>query len=544
MKSSPTRHGFLVLAFLLASSVVFAVDIPLSNWTVPPYRAQGTSGGLSTMAEVTPAVLFIGITPCRLVDTRQAGFPAGYGMPALTAGVPRNFDLNNDPLCTSIPTDTFIQAYSLNVTVTNTQGPGFIKIYPQGGTVPFDVSTQNFLAGQTIANAAIVPAGTNGGITVVAAAGTDLIIDINGYFTERGGGAGTNFFYWESANTGTFGAARIRNTGDGANAHGVTAFTDSSTSGAAGIYGQAVTVLNSTAGGTQNTFGGKFQTHSVDFDSAGAKGISGWGDPMGETLDCSPCGTAGLRGVDTGTSPYFGFGVRSYGVLGISRSIGAAGLLLDPADTTTPVDTDAEGYLGYRSTATVFYGVLSLGGSGGTGIKSFIEPHKNDPTKVIRYVTLEGAEAGTYFRGKGKFERGVAVIEVPEDFRMVTAAEGLSIQVTPIGDMATVAVQSIGLDRIVVKGSRNVEFFYTVNGVRATFPDHKAIDDGTEFVPKSADARIPRYLSEGQKQLLIQNGTYKADGTVNMETAQRLGWDRVWAERARQRPQPAAAQSP
>jgi hypothetical protein len=76
-----------------------------------------------------------------------------------------------------------VAAYSLNITVTNTLGPGFISIYPQGGAAPL-VSTLNYLAGQTLANAAIVPAGTSGGITVVAGvSGTDLIIDINGYYS-------------------------------------------------------------------------------------------------------------------------------------------------------------------------------------------------------------------------------------------------------------------------------------------------------------------------------------------------------------------------
>jgi hypothetical protein len=121
---------------------------------------------------------------------------------------------------------------------------------------------------------------------------------------------------------------------------------------------------------------------------------------------------------------------------------------------------------------------------------------------------------------------------------MVTDREGLTIQVTPIGEMASFAVVSIGLDRIVVKASRNVEFFYLVHGVRATFKDHTPIKDGVEFVPRKADATIPRYLSEGQKQLLIRNGTYRADGTVNLETAKRLGWDRAWAESEGSQPPP------
>jgi hypothetical protein len=88
---------------------------------------------------------------------------------------------------------------------------------------------------------------------------------------------------------------------------------------------------------------------------------------------------------------------------------------------------------------------------------------------------------------------------VPEDFRLVTDAEGLSIQVTPIGEMASFAVVSIGLDRIVIKGSRNVDFFYTVNGVRRTFNHLRPIVNGGDFAPTRADARIPNYLSEGQR---------------------------------------------
>jgi hypothetical protein len=177
---------------------------------------------------------------------------------------------------------------------------------------------------------------------------------------------------------------------------------------------------------------------------------------------------------------------------------------------------------------------------GGTGAKYFIEPHATDPSLVIKYIALEGPESGTYFRGKGRFQNGLASIEVPEDFRMVTDREGLSIQVTPIGQMATVAVQSIDLDRIVVQGSRNVEFFYTVNGVRKTHKNLTPIGPGTEFVPASPDTKMPLYLTEGQKQMLISNGTYKPDGTVNMETARRLGWDKEWEKRARPAPQPAS----
>jgi hypothetical protein len=192
--------------------------------------------------------------------------------------------------------------------------------------------------------------------------------------------------------------------------------------------------------------------------------------------------------------------------------------------------------LGYTPTV----GLNVTGTTQATGMKNFVEPHPTDPSKMIRYTSLEGNEAATYFRGRGKFERGIAVIEVPDDFRIVTAAEGLSIQVTPIGEMASVAVQSIGLERIVVRGSRNVEFFYTVNGIRLAFKDVGPIAENEKvFVPRSPDEPMPEYLSQVLRDRLMSNGTYRRDGTVNMETARRLGWDKEWENRERPAPQPA-----
>jgi hypothetical protein len=121
---------------------------------------------------------------------------------------------------------------------------------------------------------------------------------------------------------------------------------------------------------------------------------------------------------------------------------------------------------------------------------------------------------------------------------LVTDEEGLTVQITPIGGMASVGVMKADLNEIVVQSSRNLEFYYLVNGVRHTQKGLTPIAEGTEFIPRHANSKIPAYLTEGQKQLLIRNGTYRADGTVNMETAQRNGWDRIWAERERPEPAP------
>jgi hypothetical protein len=222
-----------------------------------------------------------------------------------------------------------------------------------------------------------------------------------------------------------------------------------------------------------------------------------------------------------------GESIPGYGVLGISQATGVGAALLDVSNVQLV-------YALLAAQGPINYAVFAGGDFGGTGAKYFVEPHLTDASKVIRYVSLEGPEAGTYFRGRGRFEHGQATIQLPEDFRMVTDSEGLSIQVTPIGEFATVAVLQIDLDGIVVKASRNVEFFYTVNGVRKTHKHLKPVGPGNEFVPQSAEAKMPAHLTEGQKSMLISNGTYNADGTINMETAERLGWTKTWADREAQ----------
>jgi hypothetical protein len=120
---------------------------------------------------------------------------------------------------------------------------------------------------------------------------------------------------------------------------------------------------------------------------------------------------------------------------------------------------------------------------------------------------------------------------------MVTDEEGLTVQITPIGGMASVGVLRADLNEIVVESSRNLEFYYMVNGIRRTHQHLTSpIGEGAEFMPRSPDATIPLSLTEEQKALLIRNGTYKPDGTVNMETARRLGWDKLWEERKRPAP--------
>ena len=62
-------------------------------------------------------------------------------------------------------------------------GPlNYLATWP-AGTQPL-VSTLNAVEGQVIANAAIVPAGTNGAVNVFVTNTTHVIIETNGYFKQ------------------------------------------------------------------------------------------------------------------------------------------------------------------------------------------------------------------------------------------------------------------------------------------------------------------------------------------------------------------------
>ena len=112
----------VTLAFA-ASAAQAQLGSTVPNWAVPSSSSGSSGRGIRTLADVTNPLPFIGVTPCRIVDTRG---PAGtFGGPSLPASAPRNFPLSTGP-CAGIPAS--VSAYSLNITVTNTLGPGFISI--------------------------------------------------------------------------------------------------------------------------------------------------------------------------------------------------------------------------------------------------------------------------------------------------------------------------------------------------------------------------------------------------------------------------------
>jgi hypothetical protein len=567
-----------ILAVLAAAlpAAVSGQEIPVRNWDVP-------AEGLSKLAVVQPSVFAPVSPPCRLDDSRLSS----GGVGPIGPGGTRVYDFipSGGVGCGALPAN--VVALSVFFTVVGPSGPGFLYAFPTGSPPGSPTSILNYNAGELKNAAAIVPVEPlSGAFTLgVGGAGTDVIIDLNGIFYNaltpshhllilaNAPGTGAIFGQNTSTASGSMGVGGFTNGGIGYGVSGEAGY--GSASGSAGVFGInysnaassfgvfgqiSAPNLNSAAvrglvslpaqnsgmgvwgdnaygtgvAGTSTTgfgvYGGSSSNFGVRGDSATAAGVSG-------KVTSNAAGVAGVVGFDgdaefvPGIDEQVSAGVKGVsgqraGVLGMTHLFGSGAGVIGMIRSSMN-NTVSAGYLAFTGAV----GVHAFGDITATGVKHFVEPHPTDPSRVIQFSALEGNEVGTYFRGKGKFERGLARIAVPEDFRTVTESEALSVQVTPIGEMASVAIVRIDLNEIVVKASRNVEFFYLVQGVRKGYAQSGSTAENEKFfVPEGPAAKMPASLSEEAKARLVRNGTYNADGTVNLETAKRLGWDKGWSK--------------
>jgi hypothetical protein len=127
---------------------------------------------------------FIQVEPCRLLDTR------GTIEGPLESGVIR--PVTADGHC-EIPMEA--RAIEANLTVTNTQGPGFLSTIRPAARIPkapasAKTSSVNYSsAGLTVANAATVGLGASGDHSwdgvfwlLASISGTDVVVDVSGYY--------------------------------------------------------------------------------------------------------------------------------------------------------------------------------------------------------------------------------------------------------------------------------------------------------------------------------------------------------------------------
>ena len=117
--------------------------------------------------------LFVGVSPERLVDTRNAAGPEGG--PRLWDHGGREFDVRGI-------TDGPVGAVALNATVTQTEDSGFLVVHAARTPTP-PTSTVNFdRAQRTVANFAVVQLSEHG-LNVESVEATHVVVDISGWFT-------------------------------------------------------------------------------------------------------------------------------------------------------------------------------------------------------------------------------------------------------------------------------------------------------------------------------------------------------------------------
>jgi hypothetical protein len=481
--------SILTMAFLACPALG---EEPIPNWPAPLFWSPPkTSRGVATLGDITNPLPFVAVAPCRQYDSRNTTpLLQNTSRAVVATGAP----------C-GLPTNA--TAVSVNITIFNISGATANGVFQVGTATAPTFAWINYPPTEAQrGNAGALPLDGSNQLWVRVQQGggqIDFTVDVNGYYAATSSGsrlASGEFF-------GIFGTRG----GDGV----IYGENDSPTISSTGVRGTS-------SAGSGATFGVWGTTNSTGLDAAGIFGM----DATGPGTTATGFLSAGIRGESA----------THIGVRGVSRYLGTVGDLYDSSGSTLL----AEGLLGttFGTAPGPFTGpwaVFSNGDFGATGAKHFVEPHPEDPTKVILYSSLEGPEVGTYVRARGKCVQGEARIPVPENFAMVTDENNLSVQAMAIGRLASFAVTKLDLSEVVLECSRNVEVFVTINGIRRAFKDFEPVANGMEFAPRSANARLPAYLTEEARRRLIANGTYNADGSVNLQTAERLGWTRAWRER-------------
>ena len=123
---------------------------------------------------------FTPVEPVRILDTRDGTGVAGNRVGPLGALQITELQVTG---ANGIPA-TGVGAATLNVTVTQAPGPGYVTVYPCGEARP-NVSTVNYIRGVDAANQVSVKVGAAGRVCFFASTQTEIIADLNGWWTDN-----------------------------------------------------------------------------------------------------------------------------------------------------------------------------------------------------------------------------------------------------------------------------------------------------------------------------------------------------------------------
>lgn len=392
---------------------------------------------------------FTPVTPCRVVDTRgtQPGALAGgfiAGNSTRTLAIPTNTNC-------SVPSN--VTAYSFNVTVVPRGSVmKWVTLFPTGSPKP-DASTLNSYTGLILANAAIVPAGSNGSIDAFATDDTDLILDVNGYFLPVGSSSGTGIALGPNAHAGAFDVS-IGNAAGGAN---------ESTGGGSANMAIGAGVLTSNSSGSLNV--------GIGNGALGANTAGNYNTAIGD--HASAANTTGNSNVAIGVNAL--------------------------QNNQTGSNNIAIGYLAGQNLGTNNGNNIDIGNQGGSGDNQAIRI--GDPAVHIGGTFISGVSGATVPGGiavivdsNGHFGTTTSSARFKEDIHDMGAATDKLMLLRPV----TFRYKQAASD-----GSKPLQYGLIAEEVEKTYPELVVHDKDGKIMSVQYQQLPAMLLNEVQKQHTI-----------------------------------------
>jgi len=249
-------------------------------------------------------------------------------------------------------------------------GAGFLTAWTAGTARPL-VSTLDYAPVEgAIANAAVVAASSGGGISVYVALGTDVIIDINGYYAGAGVGVG-NFNTFLGSEAGNFTMTGGYNTGIGWGALRINTSGSLNTAiGFQSLYFNTSGVENAAIGGMYNNSTGSFNT-ALGFGALAGNSTGDFNTAIGDGAMYSSL-TGNFNTALGYAALYQSTGSSNIGIgnqAGSSQTTGSNDIYIGNAGVSGESDTIR---IGSSQTATFVAGVHGVT-TGGTGVPVLID---------------------------------------------------------------------------------------------------------------------------------------------------------------------------
>jgi len=575
MMNDAMRPHSIAIALAFALAPVYAqqpLNPPLKNWATPlywhPNQAEREAAArpvpelkFSANQISADALTFVAITPCRLVDTRGAaagfigvtpfngpGVPAGGGNLTFPVQSSAQTSTTAPAPCGAIP--SFAAAYSINLTVVPVAGGAVdnVSLWPAGSAQPF-VATLNDPQGSIAQNAAIVPAGTPfGGFSFhsTGPAATDIIIDMNGYYTaptdasnNTAVGTGTLASNTTGAYNTASGANALANntTGNYNTASGLAAL-EYNTAGADNTASGAAALENNTTGGdnTANGFAAlQYNTTGYDNTASGSSALrynttGGFNTASGgNALNNN---TIGSDNMASGGDALFN---NTTG--GFNTASGGGAL----QNNTTGSNNIAIGYVAAYSVAGGNSNNIHIGSEGASGDSGVIK------------IGTDGAQTSAFMAGiSGKTASGGMAVYIDSGGKLGTAtsARRFKEQITDMGDSSSKLFQLRPVNFFYKPeyddGSHLLQYGLIAEEVAKVYPEMVAYDNDGQILTVRYQLLAPMLLNEVQKQnAQLQEENAQLQNEVQIREAEdRKLEDRLAALEALLSSQTAAAARP